>query len=517
MSSLTETLDRHPVVEIFNIIGLHESKDIKFSASDSASILMARNGSGKTTLLAAINAVLTGNLYRLADFQFKTIEFKLQGTPLLYIHSDSIESFKKYTLESPAAKLASDCGVSLNYVLEVVQSIPEESTIHRYHAHPGIQDLIQRHPSASTSSVIDVLIQFKKGIYREAPELEDLLKQVFQVMAEFDIVYLPTYRRIEMSLTHFQSDNGNRAPWERSPRSRMNFIPSEIKFGLSDITERLQSIYQEIQRNSNTTYQKISANIINDLLDGSYTEQNLLGGRPDKNELELFFSRIRSSRMRPGAQKITIPDIDKIYRDDFDEGVRPFLLYFLSNLNEAIISTKPLEDRVNGFIEACNKYLSDEDATAYREKKAPVNRTDSKKININRDTFRPYFTTKNGENKIRIDALSSGEKQVVSLFARLYLYDKKKIILYDEPELSLSIGWQAQLLPDLCRSPDFRQIISITHSPFVFDNELDSYAGNLYVSPYTKAEPDREIGVNLDNIIDDSSEDDAFDQDTPPF
>ena len=79
--------------------------------------------------------------------------------------------------------------------------------------------------------------------------------------------------------------------------------------------------------------------------------------------------------------------------------------------------------------------------------------------------------------EIDLDELSSGEKQVISLLAGLYLYPQKSIVLIDEPELSLSIDWQKRLLPDLLSAPYCSQLLAITHSPFIFDNELDPYAG----------------------------------------
>ncbi|RIY84204.1 hypothetical protein AXW95_22055 [Pseudomonas aeruginosa] len=75
-----------------------------------------------------------------------------------------------------------------------------------------------------------------------------------------------------------------------------------------------------------------------------------------------------------------------------------------------------------------------------------------------------------------MDSLSSGEKQMISLFARLYLYPKKKIFLIDEPELSLSLDWQSKILVDAMNAPSCVQIIAITHSPFVFDNALEPFA-----------------------------------------
>ena len=83
--------------------------------------------------------------------------------------------------------------------------------------------------------------------------------------------------------------------------------------------------------------------------------------------------------------------------------------------------------------------------------------------------------------EVELNDLSSGEKQVISLLARLYLYPEEKIVLIDEPELSLSIDWQKRLLPDLLFSPSCAQLLAITHSPFIFDNELDPYAGPMLI------------------------------------
>ena len=59
------------------------------------------------------------------------------------------------------------------------------------------------------------------------------------------------------------------------------------------------------------------------------------------------------------------------------------------------------------------------------------------------------------------------------------------MILFDEPELSLSMLWQKQLLPDILHSNKCSFLMAVTHSPFIFDNELDQYAVGLreYVKP----------------------------------
>ncbi|WP_367142226.1 AAA family ATPase [Aeromonas sp. ANNP30] len=76
--------------------------------------------------------------------------------------------------------------------------------------------------------------------------------------------------------------------------------------------------------------------------------------------------------------------------------------------------------------------------------------------------------------------LSSGEKQIVSLFARLYLDRSENLaIFFDEPELSLSIEWQRKLLPHIMKSGKCQFLFCTTHSPFIFENELDAFASDL--------------------------------------
>ena len=76
--------------------------------------------------------------------------------------------------------------------------------------------------------------------------------------------------------------------------------------------------------------------------------------------------------------------------------------------------------------------------------------------------------------------LSSGEKQIVSLFSKLYLENEKEcILIIDEPELSISMKWQKMLLPDIMRSENCKLLLTVTHSPFIFENEFDMDAKEM--------------------------------------
>lgn len=83
---------------------------------------------------------------------------------------------------------------------------------------------------------------------------------------------------------------------------------------------------------------------------------------------------------------------------------------------------------------------------------------------------------------MQLDKLSSGEKQIISIFTRLYLdldNSKPYAIFFDEPELSLSMEWQKKLLQDIAETDQCEFLLAATHSPFIFENKLAQFADVL--------------------------------------
>ena len=68
-----------------------------------------------------------------------------------------------------------------------------------------------------------------------------------------------------------------------------------------------------------------------------------------------------------------------------------------------------------------------------------------------------------------INALSSGEKQILLIMLRVFLLEgKESYVLLDEPENSLDISWQYKLIDTLTKlNPNARFFIT-THSPSIF-------------------------------------------------
>lgn len=144
------------------------------------------------------------------------------------------------------------------------------------------------------------------------------------------------------------------------------------------------------------------------------------------------------------------------------------LTYFLRQLLSSYEASRPQELSLEEFVNVVNGYFE----SASTDKSLRFD-----KVRLKIEVWHEAV-----EKVLPFGSLSSGEKQVISIFSRLVLDpDKRYLILIDEPELSLSIEWQRRFLPDVMRTRSCAQLIAITHSPFVFENELDSYARSLTV------------------------------------
>lgn len=93
--------------------------------------------------------------------------------------------------------------------------------------------------------------------------------------------------------------------------------------------------------------------------------------------------------------------------------------------------------------------------------------TETGKTMIVKDSQMMFETSKG--NICELKDLSSGEKQLLLILLRVFLLERKpSVVFMDEPEISLHIGWQQQLLDVLVKLNPNAQFIVTTHSPSMF-------------------------------------------------
>ena len=95
--------------------------------------------------------------------------------------------------------------------------------------------------------------------------------------------------------------------------------------------------------------------------------------------------------------------------------------------------------------------------------------SDKKFIGIDNDTFEPIFELNETKERITIEKLSSGEKQIFFKGGSLIQYGENKelIVLIDEPEISMHPEWQQKILKFYRNINPKVQFIFATHSPHI--------------------------------------------------
>ena len=97
-----------------------------------------------------------------------------------------------------------------------------------------------------------------------------------------------------------------------------------------------------------------------------------------------------------------------------------------------------------------------------------------------------------------VKVMSSGERQLLTMLYAVTKMSSDSLVLIDEPELSLHIDWQEELLSKMMSQLGARQIIVCTHSPSIaadFDDNM------IEVAPVHT----QKVGPRID-IIDDDEE-----------
>ncbi|SFV28908.1 AAA family ATPase [Hyphomicrobium facile] len=453
----------------FQLIGLHGYKNIRLDFQNKTKIVIAENGAGKTIFLSSLDAFLSRNFLKLSNLQFDRIECELAGLPRpLILHRNQL-----HTISEDAQRLLQEFTLYSDASEADVRDAVRRIKHHDFREVPIFHRVWTNSPWSSEGTLDRIRVLQTALDVDHSDEAENVSSTLKTILGSTETLYLPTYRRVELSRSKRENRRLHGRP-SRLQRRSLSEEPFEqplstsgINYGLADVEDRLGYLTEYIQRQSNIGYRKISAAIIDDLLAGrSAVRDAQHEPLPEIDTLRLFFSRIEQSS---NDAKQRLDAITNLYNSGQinDVGHEP-LRYFLARLAKVVNQTKEVESDIERFVQISNEYLSrsgDQKLLLYDATQMKV-----KVMNVWTGT------------EIRLDDLSSGEKQVISLFAHLYLSQRQKIVLIDEPELSLSIEWQRRLLPDVVNSPTCLQLLAITHSPFVFENELDACASPFDVT-----------------------------------
>lgn len=460
------------IIQHFSLKLANGYKDIELTANNSVKILVAENGAGKTTLLNTLYSILIGDYRAFLSAEFDELNLTISGKSWRHKRSEfapvSDEAYKDLSnidiwrrMEiAPPTKIEAE-----ELILATIDG--DESAIEntRYYAKEYVQ---HRLPSSYLKSNLQSIgVRLTTATVKKKRDLFlKFIAEVQETLEGHSVLYLPTYRRIEALLPEYRIKQGVS---RRSPLRGRSSQPTQlIHFGLQDVESRLSEMAEEIRRTTVRAFSQINARTLDDLVFGNY-RRNI----EDSNPINLESLQVVLGRLGRNDEKTRRQMELLISSGDINNEDNIYLKSFLDQLMKTYASTQDRESAIETFIKVINSYWQDD--------------ANEKCFIFDKASAEAKVENTYTGKKLPLEALSSGEKQIISIFARLYLEPENNVIvLIDEPELSLSIEWQMKFLPDIVRANGCRQLIAITHSPFIFKNDLRPYAGDLKISRHNK-------------------------------
>jgi predicted ATPase len=462
-----------PLLESFTLEGVNGYKTISVRFERNVKIISAENGAGKTTLLNALYALLTGKAQKLLQIQFSRFTLTFTGGEIIEMEKN--ELFPVYNV---LAEKRLRPGLRNPFTRFGLRAAEVEELLQLYAAGQGIdfrncsgfRKLMDDSPYDGEE--IANLCQRELSSIPFTARFSETYMKIKKIMNGVSVLYLPTFRRIEADLPEYQKvhhtnewddddDNDHATDWGAD---RLIF------FGMKDVTDRLEEITRDIRDATSKAYSRISGRTLDQLLSvGAVKDEAKL----DAGSVEML--RVVLARLDKANSETEDKMLALVESGDINQSQHQSLRSFFGQLLEVYQEKRDLELAVEEFVNVVEAYWGPTplDPNKPLEKSFRFDRAEVRAQAIDTYTGKP----------LPLSTLSSGEKQIVSIFARLYLdFGKRYLILIDEPELSLSMEWQQKFLPDVFAAPSCVQLIAITHSPFTFDNELDPYAGSLAIS-----------------------------------
>lgn len=432
----------------FFINKLYGEQDVKITFDSNYKIIVAENGTGKTTILNSFYSLVSGNISKLEKVEFESIGLTFDNeTTIKFEKSEfdgNLKFIKSYSPYSPYSllekRLDKDVIISL---IDLVEKQPNY-LIEKNHSFREVLKTIDMPPSV----LIDYLLEIRhhrryKKISKATQEKLDKIKKHFP----FEPLYLPTYRRVEEDFRNFYSQK------DRTPQKF-----SSINFGMGDVAASITEITSEILVSSVEWFSKINGQMLTQLVDGFSITEDMYKSISNPKAVQIVLERIGKNISDSHKEQI----LSLVKSGDIRKGRHDALIYFVSNLLKVYEQQQENDKVIQQFTTVSNKYLNDKEVV-YNES------------NVTIDIIR-----KKNSHSVAIESLSSGEKQIISLFALLYLQKMTDVaIFFDEPELSLSMEWQKTLLPDIISSGKCKFLFATTHSPFIFENDLVSNTADL--------------------------------------
>ncbi|MGI8453832.1 AAA family ATPase [Pectobacterium carotovorum] len=492
----------------FSIYGVNKLYNYNMSIKDNTLILVGENGTGKSTVLAIFKHVLARDWEQLFLYDFVSLVIEIDNKKYNLTHKNVLNgSFDSsyYNLSAHSETIFNDEEVFIEddffrneniladeYIYNSEDGFIERSILDDeilmgneegfpgrdvsegevfstvwYNGRHEQKNYIDRHYNLHQKKINSLMKKQMESKQKNLTEMK-LIENVLAKIRPEQIIYLPTYRRIERDLDTILISSGLRGGAFAKLTNHFNNKKQKnnmIEFGMKDIKEILTKEMDRISSDFRNGMKQFMLGYTQDIFTKKHEGGDYNINHINSKKIDDILIKIDNDTLTPEIKKALKRNILDLRGQKSHNDVDKVMRYFIFRLNNFYEEQVKNEDNIKKFIVTCNKYLVNKeivfDSVSYEVKILDKERKKSK-------------------IKIELESLSSGEKQIISLFAHLSISKTNGyIIIIDEPELSLSVMWQYTFLEDIKKIGDCKGLFAVTHSPFIYENSLDGYACSI--------------------------------------
>jgi predicted ATP-binding protein involved in virulence len=435
MDNMSETY-----IKRVELKGIHKRYDLDMTFNESLNVLHGQNGTGKSTLIHIIANIANCDFIRFAFLDFHKI---------------------KVSYSNEAYIVVSQIDKNDDKLVKVEADNRESFEFFRREAYEEIRELDDdRFSREYTPELTKKLNNFVKS--NNIRHIETSYFPAFRTMLE------AWSSQREVRSRHPKMMN-SMAPKQATSFSRElfgQFLPTINYPSPIDIEQNLRDEIRECQikiaRYESSVFSDSFVKVFSALLDGSSIDTNT----------EELLSEI--SQLTTDSTNTRLGDFQensKTYRDlqglvtkssrtsDLASSAAGALSVYRDALKERLQFQQVAFKEVDKYFEVVNSFLDKKELSYALDKHRRIPKVGLK---FPDDTWSS------------IKVMSSGERQLLTMLYAVNKMSGNSAVLIDEPELSLHIDWQEELLGKMMEQLGNRQIIVCTHSPAIA-SDFDQY------------------------------------------
>ncbi|MEH2013129.1 AAA family ATPase [Nostoc sp.] len=423
---------------------------IPLNLDERITIIHGPNGFGKTAILRILNSFFNSRYADLRTIPFINFRVGFDDSSSVEIikNTDNAEESEKNNIDFKFSKPDSEPAFFYLRQVKIRPDIDFPISI-LDNLIPGLEQIAPRKwlylPTGEPLSLEDVLERFDNLLLSSLRSQEDP-EWLERLKSNIHIRLIESQRLLNVALNR-SSRTERRTP---SMLSTVSAYSDELAKLMQDKFKEYGTISQSLDRT-------FPVRVVKQQPSTDLTDEQL---RHQLNELEATRSRLIEVGLLDKDEDAEF----QIQPQDIDESTKNALSVYVEDVEKKLSVFAEIASK----IDLLRKIINNKFAYSYKE----INFSKEKGFVVTTSYNSPLS---NSKTLLPTD-LSSGEQhELVLLYELLFKVQPNSLVLIDEPELSLHVGWQVQFLKDL---QDITQladlnILMATHSPDIIQDRWD--------------------------------------------